>query len=73
LFGKHITSNSARHTWATIAASIGIPKDTITSALGHSNGSKTTEIYIKRDEQNRIDEANRKVIDYLFGNETENR
>lgn len=73
LLGKHITSNSARHTWATIAASIGIPKDTITSALGHSNGSKTTEIYIKRDEQNRIDEANRKVIDYLFGNETEKR
>jgi integrase len=69
LFGKHITSNSARHTWATIAASIGIPKDTITAALGHANGSKTTEIYIKRDEQARIDDANRKVLDHLFGSE----
>jgi hypothetical protein len=30
-----ITSYWARHTWATIAASLDIPKETIAAALGH--------------------------------------
>ena len=54
----------ARHTWATIAASIDIPKDIIAHALGHSN-STVTDIYINFD-QTKVDDANRKVIDYLF-------
>ena len=53
----------ARHTWATIAASLDIPKDTIAAALGHS-GNTVTDIYIEFDNR-KIDEANRKVIDYL--------
>ena len=62
-----ISSYWARHTWATIAASLDIPKETISAALGHEIGSPITSIYIKFD-QNKVDEANRKVIDYVNGN-----
>lgn len=61
-----ITSYWARHTWATIAASLDIPKETISAALGHEIGSKVTSIYIDFD-QKKVDEANRKVIDYVNG------
>ena len=58
----------SRHTWATIAYEIGIPVDIIGQALGHSDRSHTvTFIYIKPDER-KVDEANRKVIDYLMKN-----
>lgn len=53
----------ARHSWATIAASLDIPKETIAAALGHG-GNSVTDIYINFD-QKKIDEANRKVIEYL--------
>jgi integrase len=59
-----LTSYWARHTWATIAAELDIPKETIAKALGHSDNS-VTDIYINFD-RNKIDEANRKVIDYVF-------
>ena len=61
-----ISSYTARHSWATLASSIGISKDDIGAALGHSE-STTTDIYIAHD-QSRIDRANRAVIDYV--NET---
>lgn len=59
-----ISSYWARHTWASIAASLDIPKETIAAALGHEIGSEVTGIYIDFD-QRKIDEANRRVIDYL--------
>ena len=53
-----------RHTWATFASKIGIPRDIIAKCLGH--GKKTvTDIYIDFD-QEVIDLANRKVIDYAL-------
>lgn len=55
----------ARHTWATIAADLDIPDDTIALALGHSCANKTTDIYIRRN-MRKIDEANRKVLDYVL-------
>ena len=58
-----ISSYWARHTWATIAAELDIPKETISEALGHEIGSAVTSIYINFDRK-KIDEANRKVIDY---------
>jgi len=61
----NISSYYSRHTWATLAYEIGVPVDIISQALGHSIGKKTTLVYIKQD-QAKIDEANRKVIDYLF-------
>lgn len=59
-----LTTYWARHTWATIAHKAGVPKDTISMALGHEFGCKTTDIYIDFDME-KVDEANRKVIDYL--------
>lgn len=63
---KDLSSYWSRHTWATIAASIDIPKETISEALGHSIGSEVTSIYIKFDHK-KVDEANRKVIDHVLG------
>lgn len=54
----------ARHSWATIAASLDIPNETIAAALGHSYGNKVTAIYINFDSK-KIDRANRKVINHL--------
>ena len=55
-----------RHTWATLAAYLEIPKETIAAALGHGK-KDVTDIYISFD-QKKIDEANRRVIDYLNQN-----
>lgn len=59
-----ITTYWARHTWATIAASLDIPKETIAAALGHG-GNSVTDIYIDFD-RTKIDAANRRVIDYVL-------
>lgn len=56
----------ARHSWATIAAEIDITFETISAALGHSIANPTTAIYINFN-QRKVDEANRKVIDYVVG------
>lgn len=61
-----LTTYYARHCWATFAYEIGISVDVIAQALGHSMGNRTTLIYIKPD-QGKVDDANRKVIDYFFG------
>lgn len=58
-----ITTYWARHTWATLAAELDIPKETIAAALGHG-GREVTDVYIRFDDK-KIDKANRKVIDYL--------
>lgn len=55
----------ARHTWATLAYSIGISDELIAAALGHSHGNRTTSIYIDKSIAN-IDDVNRKVIDYVL-------
>ena len=59
-----LTSYVARHSWATIAASLDIPKETIAHALGHG-GNTVTDIYIDFD-QRKVDEANRRVIDWVL-------
>ena len=62
-----LSSNWACHTWATLCAELDIPDPTITLGMGHKTaGHKTTAIYIKRD-MKKVDEANRKVIDYIKG------
>ena len=56
---------TARRSWATIAASLDIPKEGIGKALGHSEwDNTTTDLYIQFDHK-KIDDANRKVIDHL--------
>lgn len=60
-----LSSYWTRHTWATIASELDIPKEVIAHALGHSwANSTTTDIYIRFDNK-KVDEANRKVIDYV--------
>lgn len=61
----NLTTYWARHTWATIAAELDIPNETIAAALGHSYGNRTTAIYINFN-QKKVDEANRRVIDYVL-------
>lgn len=60
----NITTYWARHSWATIAASLDIPKETIAAALGHG-GNTVTDIYIDFD-QRKVDDANRRVIDWVL-------
>lgn len=56
----------ARHSWATIASAIDIPKETIGKALGHACWDRSvTDIYIGFDAR-KIDEANRKVMDWVL-------
>lgn len=55
----------ARYSWATYAAELDIPKDTISEALGHSHGAKVTGVYIKYN-RDKVDAANRMVIDYML-------
>lgn len=65
-----LSSNWARHTWATLCAELDIPDPTITLGMGHKTaGHKTTAIYIRRD-MAKVDEANRRVIDFVLGKET---
>lgn len=61
---KGLSTNWARHTWATIAAELEIPMETISHALGHQIGSPVTSIYIAVN-QKKVDDANRRVIDYI--------
>lgn len=62
-----LSSYWSRHTWATIAASLDIPKEVIAEALGHNSGS-VTDIYIKFDHK-KVDQANRSVINLIFEND----
>ena len=63
LFPK-LSTYWARHTLATIAAELDIPKETIAAALGHG-GNTVTDIYIRFD-QRKVDDANRRVMDYVL-------
>ena len=65
-----ITVYWARHTFATIAYKLGISIDTIADCLGHKSAHPVTEIYVRKD-MDKIDKANRKVIDYVLYNKTD--
>jgi hypothetical protein len=66
-FPAKITTNWARHTWATIARNnCRIPKHDVALCLGHEDtNNRVTDMYIKYD-YTIIDEANRKVIDIIL-------
>jgi integrase len=59
-----ITTYSARHSWATIASSLGISRDIISHALGHGIDTMT-DTYIDFDLA-KVDQANKKVINKLM-------
>lgn len=65
IFGDdfQISTYTARYSFASIAAHIGVDRETIALCLGHS-WADVTDHYINYD-RNRIDDAVRKVIDYV--------
>ena len=60
----------ARHTWATIAGGdLGEDIGKVADALGHKPTKKVTQRYIRRKDLGKVDDLNRKVIDYVFSSE----
>lgn len=53
-----------RHTAATLMSELDISLETISASLGHDYGKKVTNIYIEYNEK-KVDEANRKLIDFV--------
>lgn len=60
---------AARHTWATLAVNdVSVDKYTVHQALNHVDGkTAVTDIYIRKS-WDKVDRANRAVIDYVMGN-----
>lgn len=56
------TFYAARHSWATIARSLGVEKATVDEGLAHVGDFRVADIYAERDWR-RINEANRRVLD----------
>ena len=59
-----LTMYCARHSWASIARSVGIPISIISEGMGHDSES-TTQIYLASLETQVIDKANRKILKLL--------
>jgi len=55
---------TARRSWATIAAGLNIPIDTIAACLGHGENT-TTHLYVNFDLK-KVDKANRKVLEAII-------
>ena len=64
---SHLSSYSARHTWATMAYYCEIHPGIISEAMGHSS-INVTETYLKPFSNRKIDEANQKVISFVKSN-----
>lgn len=64
------TLGYARYTWATIAYNeLDIDESTIDVALGHKTSKTVAGAFYIKKARTKVDEANRKMIDYLFGGE----
>ncbi len=57
----HLSSYSARHSWATAARNRNIPIAVISAALGHTS-ERTTETYLASMENSVVDAANRLLL-----------
>lgn len=60
-----LTSYVARHTWASLAYEKQVDLTVISKALGHTN-TKTTQIYVKELNNDKLNKANKKIIAQLF-------
>ena len=60
----NLTSYCARHTWASVAYNQNVDLPVISKALGHTD-TQTTMIYIRELNDNRLAEANKKILDSL--------
>ena len=59
-----LSSYWARHTFASLGAELHIPIELVSESLGHKIGSPTTAIYVHYIRQ-QVDDATRKIIDYI--------
>lgn len=59
----HITTYTARYTFASLGAELDIPRETIALCLGHA-WTDVTSHYIAYDRK-KIDEAVRRIVDYV--------
>jgi integrase len=60
-----ITPYYARTCWASYSYNhLDLSMDLISQALGHKNGARVTNFYVKREER-KVDEANRRLIDFM--------
>ena len=59
--GRILTMYCARHSWATVARSSGIPLSIISEGMGHGS-EKTTRIYLASLDTSVVDRANETVI-----------
>lgn len=60
-----VSSYTARHTWATLAKFCEVPEEVISEGLGHSS-LDVTRTYLKRFESDKLDKANKIIIDYVL-------
>lgn len=58
---RKLTMYVARHSWASIAKSLGYPTNLISMGLGHTS-ERTTQIYLKELDANIVDNANHDII-----------
>ena len=58
---RKLTMYVARHSWASIARSMGNPVSLISAAMGHTS-EKTTQIYLKELDANAVDRVNHDII-----------
>lgn len=63
-----LTSYVSRHSWATAAYHQNIPIAYISEAMGH-HSEKTTRTYLKSLESNKIDKANRQLLQTIFNDD----
>ncbi|WP_420187989.1 tyrosine-type recombinase/integrase [Bacteroides pyogenes] len=61
---ERLSSYTARHTWATTAYYCEIHPGIISEAMGHSSIT-VTETYLKPFRNKKIDEANKRVVDFV--------
>ena len=61
---QQLTTYVARHSWATTAKKQGFSNDLIAESLGHSNGNRTTAIYLDSFDQEVIDAMNEAVCKF---------
>ena len=61
-----LSTYTARHTWATMAYYCEIHPGIISEAMGHSSIA-VTETYLRPFRNDRIDRANRQVMDFVLG------
>lgn len=64
---KEISTYYCRHSWATIGRrEVGVSVDDISVGLGHQRPSKEMTVIYLDEDQEVIDNANRKIIDHIF-------